>query len=207
MSIHENFFSVRTVEDEEHDTTSTMQAVYLSATVAWVASLSVGSWWACAQFVVNAASMRWSPSIPLTDHSTRHEAPRVATAVVAPHVPALISITGFSFTHGLRLLFLHVQTHCVSKHDWLWRKSQNRNIRNNRECLREGKRVIKHCACWPYLGPQNSLHSFRAVKGNKSKVGQFPNRLGVDPQVHNLSVCWMKKRKCHVSVQLVFFLN
>lgn len=46
------------------------------------------------------------------------------------------------------------------------------------------------------LGPQNSLHGFRVIKDNKSKVGQFPtNTLGVDPQLQNISICCEEQNK------------
>lgn len=114
-----------------------MQAEYFSATLGREAALSLDSGassWACAHFGGHAASRRGSPSVAVAHHSAWHEAPRAAgAAVAAPHVPALVSIAGFSLAHGSRFLLLHVETHLVSEHDGLWRgKRQNGSVRNQR---------------------------------------------------------------------------
>lgn len=138
MFIHEDFFSLtRTVEGQEHGTTSTLQAVFFSAALGSKATLSLASRAssrAHARFGGHAASRWWSPPVTFANHSTSHDSSRTSrTPVVAPHVPTLISSTaGLSFTHRPRLLFLHIQTHLASKHDGLQGEKQDhyRGIQN-----------------------------------------------------------------------------
>lgn len=158
------FFSLtRTVEDEEHGTTSTLQVVLFSAALGCEATFSLATGApsrAHAGLGGHAASGWWSPPVTLTHHSASHDASRTSrTPVVAPHVPTFVSSTaGLSFTHRPRLLLLHIQTHFTSEHDG--------------------------------LGPQDSLHRIRVIKDHKSKVGKLPtDTLGVDPQLNNISIC------------------
>lgn len=157
-----SFRLTRTVEDEEHGTTSTLQVVLFSAALGCEATLPLAaraSSRAHAGLGGHAASRWWSPPVTLAHQSGSRDASRTSGApVVAPHVPTLLSTAaGLSLAHRPRLLLLHVQTHLASEHDG--------------------------------LGPQDSLHRVRVVKDHKSKVGELPtDPLGVDPQFDNVSI-------------------
>lgn len=119
-----SFSLTKAVEDEEHGTTSTLQAVFFSAALGSKATLSLASRAPSrshARFGGHASSRWWSPPIAFANHSASHDAARTSGApVIPPHVPTIVSsAAGLSFAHGPRLLFLHVQTHLAAKHDRL----------------------------------------------------------------------------------------
>lgn len=130
MFIHEDFVSLtRTVEDEEHRTTSTLQVAFFSATLGCKATLSLtsrASSRAHTRFGSHASSRWWSPPVAFPHHSTSHDASRTSRApIIAPHVPTIISsTTGLSFTYRPCLLFLHIQTYLTSEHDGLQKETQ-----------------------------------------------------------------------------------
>lgn len=124
MFIHEDFFSLTKAVEDEHGTTSTLQAVFFSAALGSKATLCLASRASSrshARFGGHASSGWWSSPIAFANHSASHDTPWTSRApVIPPHVPAIISSTaGLSFTHSPRLLFLDIQTHLTSKHDRL----------------------------------------------------------------------------------------
>ena len=135
------FFSLtRTVEDEEHGTTSTLQVVLFSAALGCEATFSLATGApsrAHAGLGGHAASGWWSPPVTLTHHSASHDASRTSrTPVVAPHVPTFVSSTaGLSFTHRPRLLLLHIQTHFTSEHDGLQEEEQKGHYGRNQDLI------------------------------------------------------------------------
>lgn len=165
---------------------------WTSSPVACVASPSLGFGRTCVLLLV-------------TDPSSCPETLCIAAATVGPHVLVLSSISGFPFGHHLWLLLWHCEAHSFPENDGLWREKTKGVYKEQYLRRMEVIKCNKNAgARRSYLGFQNFLNHFRAVKGYESIVGHFLSKIGVDPKGHNMCVSWTEKKKV-ASVQLLFF--